>query len=163
MENKINAALSKADREQILDLIQQIRILLPFLIDLSPEDRHSLVKMGDKSRSFVEGSLTLAESDDSFLPRSFDVAEMRQDKDLHDNLSPIFVQLSMLFEAIGDTLLLTGSDLIMNSFDVYGNAQKNGKGADLDNLVPLLGRRFSRKSKSDGEDGDKGGNNTPPA
>lgn len=152
MENKINAALSKSDRDKILDLIQQIRVLLPFLIDLSPDDRQTLVKMGDKSRAFVEGSLTLAEADDSFLPRSFDVAEMRRDKDLHDNLSPVFVQVLRLFEAVGDTMMLAGSDLIMNGFEVYGNAQKNGKDEDLDNLVPLLGRRFSRKSS-------KGGNN----
>ena len=160
MENKIDATLSAADRDQILDLIRQIRQLLPFTVDLSPEDRQTLVKMGDKSRAFVEGCLTLAESDESFLPRSFDVKEMRQDKELYDIMSPIATQLSRLFEAVGDTMMLAGSDLIMSSFDVYGNAQKNGKGADIDNLVPLLGRRFSRKSKPDG---DEGGDNNPSA
>lgn len=162
MENKIDATLSVADRDKILQFIRDIRALLPFLVDLSPENRHSLVKMGDKSRAFVEGCLTLAESDDSFLPRSFEKTEMRQDKDLFDAMSPIAVEISKLAEALQDTILLTGSDLIMNSFEVYGNAQKNGRGADLDNLVPLLGRRFSRKSKKGDNDGGNG-NNTPPA
>jgi hypothetical protein len=34
--------------------------------------------MGDSGRPFVEATLTLVEQDDSFMPRSFDKAEMRQ-------------------------------------------------------------------------------------
>lgn len=151
MENKIDATLSTAVRDQILDLLAQIFVLLPFLQDLSPDDRQSLIKMGDKSRAFVEGSLTLAEADDSFLPRSFDVKEMRQDKDFHDNLSPIAVQILRLYEGIEDTMMLVGSDLVMNGLEVYNNAKTNGKGDHLDMLVPILGRRFARKSKEEKE------------
>jgi hypothetical protein len=161
MQNKIDATLTVEKRDQILDLFRQIFALLPFLVDLTPEERHSLFKMGDWGRPIVEGTLVLAEQDDSFLPRSFDVAEMRQDKDLFDNLSPVFVQLSRLFEAVQDTLMLTGSDLILAAFDIYGNAKENGKGEHLDNLVPLVARRFKRKGKKDGEGEGEGSDNNP--
>ena len=74
MQNRIDATLPVATRDEILDLIVQIRAKLPFLIDLSPEERQTLPKMGDKSRAFVSGSLQLATQDDSYLPRAFDVA-----------------------------------------------------------------------------------------
>ncbi len=44
MENKIDAVLSAADRDKILQFINDIYALLPFLIDLSPEERQSLLK-----------------------------------------------------------------------------------------------------------------------
>ena len=64
MQNRIDASISTTVRDEILDLIAQIRTKLPFLIDLSPEERQTLPKMGDKSRAFVSGALQLAEQDD---------------------------------------------------------------------------------------------------
>jgi hypothetical protein len=149
MQNKIDATLEAADRDRILDLINQIFNLLPFRVDLTPEERHTLFKMGDWGRPIVEQTLVLAEQDDSFLPRTFDVAEMRKDKELYDNLMPVFIQLSRLFESVQDTMMLNGSDLIMAGLDVYRSAKDYGVGEHLDNLIPLVARRFKRASKKD--------------
>lgn len=159
MQNKIDAALSAADRDKILDFLRQSKELLPFLIDLAPEERKTLFKMGEQGRPFVEGSLNLVEQDDSYMPRSFDKAEMRKDNDLYEALLPIYMFLATFFDAVEDTMMLVGSDLIMAGLDVYRNAKDNGKGANLDSLVPLLGRRFKRgKSNKDGGDNEGGEN-----
>ncbi|MCD9187217.1 MAG: hypothetical protein LUM44_12345 [Pyrinomonadaceae bacterium] len=158
MQNKIDATLSAADRDRILELIDQIRDILPFLVDLSIEDRQSLVKMGDSGRPFVEEALNLVEQEDSFMPRSFDKTQMRQDNDFYEMMIPVLVQLTQLYEAVNDTMMLTGSDLIMAGLDVYRNAKNNGRGANLDNLVPLLGKRFKSNRKKD----DGTGSNSPP-
>ncbi len=63
MENRIDAVLTDADRDNVLTIINDIRARLPFLIDLTIEDRQSLPKMGDKSRAFVSQALALAEHD----------------------------------------------------------------------------------------------------
>jgi len=68
-------------------------------------------------------------------------------------MSPIFIQTSMLLEAIQDTMLLVGSDLMVNALEIYNSAKRTNHGVALDNLVPLLGRRFSRKSEKDEGDG----------
>lgn len=153
MENRIEAILTTANRDEVLDLFRRINEILAFLISLSPEDRQSLVRMGDKSRPLVEQSLVLVEQDDSFMPRSFDAAQMRKDKELYEALQPIIVQCMMLLERLSDTSLLVGSDLMMAALDVYRNAKANGRGEALDNLIPLLGRRFARKSKPKENDG----------
>ncbi len=161
MQNRIDATLSVANRDQILDLINQIFALMPFKVDLTPEERQTLVKMGDSGVPFVTETLNLVEQDDSFMPRSFDKAKMRQDKDFYDLMLPVFVQSARLFEAVSDTMMLTGSDLIMGGLDVYRNAKENGQGANLDNLVPLIGQRFKRKSKKETGEGGESGNENP--
>lgn len=154
MQNKIDAALSVADRDQILNLIEQIFDLLPFNVDLTPDERQSLVKMGESGRPFVELALNLVEQDDSFMPRTFDKTEMRADLDLYTTTLPVLMQLTKLYEAVNDTMMLAGSDLIMAGLDVYRNSKANGRGEHLDNLVPLLGRRFTIKSKKDDDSDD---------
>lgn len=154
MQNKIDAEISAADREKILGFTNQITELLPFLISLTRNERRELPRMGDKSRAFVQASLALAEQDDSFLPRSFDVAEMRKDEDLYNSLTTIYTSLAILFEKLDDTLLLTGSDLYVAALDVYDAAKRKG-GSDsggLDQLLDALGQRFARRRAKKTED-----------
>lgn len=155
MQNRIEATLLATDRDKILGFISNIRDLMPFTVDLTPDERQSLVKMGDSGRPFVDQCLSLVEQDDSFMPRSFDRTDMRTDKDFYEMMQPVFVQLSRLFEAVNDTTMLAGSDLIMAGLEVYRNAKDNGQGSNLDGLVPLLGQRFKRKPKSEGDGGNK--------
>ncbi len=152
MENRIDAVLSDADKTDILNHIKQIRLKLPFLVDLSPEERQSLPKMGAKRRSFVTDALTLAEQDDSFLPRSFDVTEMRKDVELTESLAPIVVAMTQLAELLDDTYTLAGSEAYSGGLVVYQSATRNGKGEALDRLADTLGKSFVRKSKSKTEE-----------
>ena len=147
MDNRIDADLSAANRDTILTAVAQIRTLLPFLIDLSPEERQALPKMGDKSRAFVSGALQLAQQDDSYLPRSFDVAEMKRDVELADALYPIMVALKQLSEFVDDTYIQVGSEAYTAALLVYQSAKRNGKGSALDGLLDALGQRFARKTK----------------
>lgn len=147
MENRIEATLSTADRQAALDALALVRSKLPFLIDLTPDDRQSLLKMGDKSRAFVAQALTIAEQDDSFLPRSFDTAEMRQDVQLIEALAPIMVAVTQLNEMLGDTFALVGSDAYSAALLVYNALKAKGGNGALDDLSDALGKRFARKSK----------------
>ena len=160
MQNRIDASISATVRDEILDLITQIRTKLPFLIDLSPEERQTLPKMGDKSRAFVNGALQLAEQDDQYLPRSFDVAEMRKDVELADALDPIAVALRQLSEFVDDTYIEVGSEAYTAALVVYQSAKRNGQGAALDGLLDALGQRFARKSKEKPDEPPPG--ETPP-
>ena len=147
MENRIDATLSDTDKQAVLDALQTIRTKLPFLVGLSTEERQSLPKAGDKSRAFIQQALALAEQDDSFLPRSFDVNEMRQDVELVEQIYPIIIAATQLKELLEDTYRLAGSDAYSAALTVYRAAKDNGRGAALDALLDTLGQRFARKSK----------------
>lgn len=83
-QNRVSASLNKADREAVLAAFNTIKTKLPFLIDLTKEEKSALPKMGDKSRAFVSKALEVATQNPDFLPRSFELEEMRKDTELFD-------------------------------------------------------------------------------
>ncbi|MEA5503726.1 hypothetical protein VB735_11515 [Halotia wernerae UHCC 0503] len=146
-ELKISAKLSPVDREAVMEAIATIREKLPFLVDLSMEERKSLPKLGDKSRAFVSKALEIAAQNPDFLPRSFDLDEMRRDIELFEALYPILLSLTQLQELVDDTSVAVGSEAYAAGLMVYNYAKASGKGAGLDSMIDDLGRRFARKSK----------------
>jgi hypothetical protein len=94
----------------------------------------------------------LALSDDSFLPRKFNVEEFRRDADLFQKLDRIDSELSRLRTLVADTRTLAGSDAYVAALDVYAAAKRNGKAEGLDELTDLLAERFGRRSQQE-EDG----------
>src|SRR5205085_8938067 len=115
--------------------IKTIRDKLPFLLDLTPEERRSLPRMGDKSRAFVTQALTVAGQNEDILPRSFDVDEFKKDVELVQALEPILVALTQLHELIEDTYIAVGSEAYTAALAVYQYAKASGRGAALDNLL----------------------------
>jgi hypothetical protein len=146
-DSKVSAKLSAADREAVMQAISTIRQKLPFLIDLSTEERKALPKLGDKSRAFVSKALEIATQNPDFLPRSFDLDEMRRDIELFEALYPVLLSLTQLQELVDDTSVAVGSEAYAAGLLVYNYAKASGKGAGLDSMVDDLGRRFARKAK----------------
>ena len=146
-DNHISATLSQADRVAVLEALNTIRAKLPFLIDLSTEERKALPKMGDTGRGFVMQALQVAEQNPDILPRSFDVAEMRKDVELLDALLPIVTASAQLNELLDDTYTAVGSEAYASALLVYQFVRAAGKGAALDGALDALGQRFARKSR----------------
>ena len=145
--NQISATLTQADRDAALAAITTLKQKLPFLIDLTVEERKALPKMGDKSRAFVTKALEVATQNPDFLPRSFDLDEMRKDVQLFEAIYPIVVALAQLQELMDDTYTAVGSEAYAAALQVYNYAKASGQGAGLDSVVDELGQRFARKAK----------------
>jgi hypothetical protein len=158
-ENRVSATLSEADQQAVLAAIETIRQKLSFLIDLTPEQRRSLPKMGDKSRAFVSKALAIAQQNSNFLPRSFSVEEMASDVALLESLLPILVSLTRLQEQLQDTYTEVGSEAYSAALVVYQYGRNSSDGESLETLLDDMAQRFARKSRSakpgpskDGED-----------
>ncbi|MBD2039025.1 hypothetical protein H6F76_29160 [Leptolyngbya sp. FACHB-321] len=147
MTNRISAALTQSDREAVMDAITTIKTRLPFLIDLTAEECKALPKMGDKSRAFVSKALEVATQNPDFLPRSFDLEEMRKDVQLFEAMYPIVIALAQLQELVDDTTTAAGSEAMAAALQVYSYAKASGQGAGLEGLVEELGQRFARKTR----------------
>lgn len=145
--NLISATLTPEDRDAVMAAIATIKQKLPFLVDLTVEERKSLPKMGDKSRAFVSKAAEVATQNPDFLPRSFDLDEMQQDVALFESLYPILLALTQLQELVDDTCTAVGSDAYAAALLVYNYARASGKGAGLDAVADALGKRFARKSR----------------
>ncbi|MFM7423802.1 MAG: hypothetical protein ACKO7W_02160 [Elainella sp.] len=143
----ISAQLSQTDREAVMAAIATIRAKLPFLIDLTADDRKALPKMGDKSRAFVSKALEVATQNPDFLPRSFDVAELQKDVQLFESLYPVLMALTQLQDLVDDTCMAVGSEAYAAALQVYTYAKASGEGTGLETAVEELGLRFARKSR----------------
>lgn len=143
----ISATLAQKDRDAVMQAITTIKEKLPFLLDLSAEERKALPKMGDKSRAFVSKALEIATQNPDFLPRSFDLEEMRKDVQLFEQLYPLLLSLTQLQELVDDTCLAVGSEAYAAALQVYNYAKASGQGSGLDSVVIEMGQRFARKSR----------------
>ncbi len=146
-DNRISANLTPADREAVMKAIATIRQKLPFLVDLTTEDRRTIVKMGDKSRAFVSKALEVATQNPDFLPRSFDLEEMRRDLALYEALYPVLLSLTQLQELVDDTCMAAGSEAYTSALAIYNYAKASGDVTGLDAVIDEMGRRFTRRPK----------------
>lgn len=147
--NQISAALTQADRDAVLAAIATMKQKLPFLMDLTTEERKALPKMGDKSRAFVSKALEVATQNSDFLPRSFDLDEMRKDVQLFEATYPIVMAMTQLQELLDDTYVLVGSEAYSAALQVYNYAKASGQGAGLEAVVDELGQRFARRTRKE--------------
>lgn len=143
----ISATLDSKDREEVMAAIATIKAKLPFLIDLTADERKALPKMGDKSRAFVTKALEVASQNEDFLPRSFDLEEMRKDVQLFESMYPIVVALTQLQSLVDDTCMAAGSEAYAAALQVYNYAKVSGQGSGLDAVVGEMGQRFARKPR----------------
>ena len=147
--NRINASLSPSDREDVISAINTIRTKLPFLTDLSPEERQTLPKLGDRSRAFVSKALELATQNAGFLPRDFDIEEMKKDVNLFNDLFAIRQAMTTVNELVDDSYMAAGSEAYTAALLVYNYAKSSNVGTQgLDGVLDELGARFARKAKA---------------
>lgn len=143
----ISATLSQADRDAVMDAIAMIKAKLSFSVDLSPEERKARPKMGDKSRAFVSKALEVATQNPDFLPRSFDLEELRKDVQLFEALYPLLLAITQLQELLDDTCLAVGSEAYAAALQVYNYAKSSGNVGGMDAVVGEMGQRFARKPR----------------
>ncbi|MEH1891792.1 MAG: hypothetical protein V7K92_20835 [Nostoc sp.] len=146
-KNRISASLAPVDREAVMQAIATIREKLPFLVDLTTDERRTMLKMGDKSRAFVSKALEVATQNPNFLPRSFDLEEMRRDLALFEALYPVLLSLTQLQELVDDTCIAAASEAYAAALAVYSYAKASGDVTGLDGVIDEMGRRFNRRSK----------------
>ncbi len=80
-------------------------------------------------------ALEVATQNPDFLPRSFDLEELRKDVQLFEAMYPIVVALTQLQELVDDTCLAAGSEAYAAALQVYNYAKASGQGAGLDAVV----------------------------
>ncbi|NJN89478.1 MAG: hypothetical protein HC878_03270 [Leptolyngbyaceae cyanobacterium SL_5_14] len=141
------AALSDSEQQDVMETIASIHLKLSFLINMTQAERRSLAKVGDKTRVFVQKAMEVVNRNDEFLPRSFDVDEMRRAVKLYESLYPILLSLGQLHELLEDTYYVAANEAYASARVVYQSAKAHGRGIGVDTVVEELGTRFSRKSR----------------
>jgi hypothetical protein len=104
--------------------------LAPYLLPLTPEERHDLAKMGDKTLSFVEKAQDYAHKYPQFCPSYLDVAAFDTDMTDATGLRTVHISAKQLSDNIDDTVMVAGSEAYQSALTFY-NAVKSAAVQDI--------------------------------
>ena len=126
-DNRISAQLTDANKAAVLQKIGEIRALLPFLLNLTPDERQTLPKLGDKTLGFDEKCASHMAQNPKLVPGFVDAAELEKDRALRTPLSDVVRELDSLTQAVDDTVTLVGHEIYMAELAFYQNVRQAAK------------------------------------
>ncbi|MCT7326055.1 hypothetical protein [Ralstonia mojiangensis] len=152
-QNLISYQLTSADLAAVDGALKTLEDRLASLIDLTPVQRRTLVKMGDKSEAFARKAVEVLNNNPNVLPGNFDLAELRRDLAGFDQLRSRLMRVARIHERMADSQLALGSDVMSATLEGYAFLKVAGQGEGLDAARKALAVRFSRgPQKRDDDD-----------
>ena len=144
MDNKISLDISPATLTTVSTALGTVKQSLSFLQSLTPDDRHSLPKMGDKTLAFVKKAYEYAKLNPTLVPSYISVDEMRKDIETVEKLHSVYVLINELESRLDDSMLLAGSEAYMAALSFYTSVKAAAK-SNIPASKPIaddLGARF---------------------
>ena len=122
MSNQINGLIPQADLDKALDLLKQARAVVePHLHPLTPQERKTLYKLGDKNLGFMQKILTYATNTAAFVPAFISLEEVKQDVAVAAALAPLEQFAAQLALDLNSTKMLAGSEGMDGTSPIYQN------------------------------------------
>jgi len=150
-QNLADLKLTDAEAAAILGALETIRTTLGArAVSLSPEQRGSLVKMGEGTQPFCEQTLVALQANAASLPADLPVAAAAQDMADYKKLAPVCAEFLSVGELLDDTLKALGSDIMTTcivgaAFLKTLNKLKPGLDGTLKNLTSIRRRKPAKK------------------
>lgn len=148
MENRISVIIAPATKAELELIAANILVLLPFLINLTPAQRKRIRKMATKHTGYVADVFNAVITNPSAIPATFDIPEYSKDKVLFDDLTYVLNLFETIVEAMHDTLLQIGHELMQQSDSCYDYLKRASKdNASLSEIVKKIGTAFAGQGK----------------
>jgi hypothetical protein len=146
----ISAALTAAQVTAINGALNTIRTNLPFLVNLTAEERLALSKMGEIGYNYVTRALDYAQGNAGILPPNFNLTEAQKDLKLVNDIRPIMQQVAQLLEAIDDTMMMAGIEAkdFADKFYALAKLQAGTNTPGMDVIVSDLATFYEKSSES---------------
>lgn len=143
----ISATVSSADLQAVKTAITTIQQKLPFLINLTAEERKGIYKAGPNSLSFVQNALQAAQNNPDIFPKSFSVTEFASDVNLFTVLTELNTLLAQLASSVDDTRMAVGGEAMKEATQTYNYVKAAAESTPgLKPVADQLGERFSKSS-----------------
>ncbi len=150
IDNRISLELTAAEKAAIVDATTALEEALDGKTQgLTPEERHDLPKLGDKSLGFDEKCQTYMAAHPTYIPGFVDQTELAKDRKLITDYAPCLAKLAPLVQAMEDTVTQAYSDIYIANLAFYQNVRQAAKrgvpGADA--IYQDLQERFPGRPK----------------
>ena len=151
MKNQISVVLAEEAFSSILQKIDGIDSDMPFLFNLSQEDRRGGFRLGQKNIGFLEKGKDYIAQHPEFMPGYVSAEEVDKDTTLTTQLTSISRKLRILADKIDDTASVAGMEALAGILAYYNAikqaARDNVEGAQT--IYDDLSKRFPGKTKTD--------------
>jgi len=148
--NRVSAVLNDADKTAVLEALAQVKEKMPFLINLTGQERKRSRTMGAKSVEYVNLSLQSSKTFGSLIPPSVDVSEFTKDVTLVNQLLEVRMEVDALLEGIDDTMLAAGSDAMRYADLVYSYLKTGSKtNAGVKSVTADISKRYMRRRRTE--------------
>jgi len=150
MENRISVTVSEEALANINKAIAAINENLPYLINLTPAERHQMAKMGDKTLAFVNKAFEYANQNPKIVPSFLDLNEFAKDSAAVTNLKKVLIPIEQLSEKLSDTNLMAGSEAYMAALAFYNAVKGAAKAGEpgMKSIYDDLQSRFPGRGKN---------------
>jgi len=153
LSNRISYELPAGALERIVAAVKDLQSdLVPNLVDLGPDDRRVLPKMGPKTVEFVTKALEHMRANPELNPGYVDLDEFERDLAAVSQLRSLLVPLQQIVDLLEDSLTLSASEAYAAALVCYqaakGAARMNTPGAKV--IVDDLSRQFAGRGTRSG-------------
>ena len=147
-DNKISASLTAQDMTDIMAAFATIKAKLPFLINLSPEEKRRMPNISTERGGMVDTFTSEMDLHADLIPTFVDMPELAKDKALFTQLDTLKACANEICEGINDTHQAVGSDMYLAYLSFYNNVKQAAKRAVVgsDAIFANLRRFFQRGS-----------------
>lgn len=148
--NQLSISIPEQTIAAVLENLQECKNLLePYLLALTPEERQSILKMGDKTVATVLKTKDYVVTNPQFVPSYMDVEEFVADATVVNQLTPITNLATQLSRDVEDTVMVAGSEAFQEALLYYGQVKEAAsKGIpSAESIYDDLKQRFAKKPK----------------
>ena len=143
MTTQIADALVAAAQGKVPMLNTRSEKAIASFVELTPDQRQKLPKMGDRSEAFCRQTVMVLEQNQEIVPPGFDFSEMKRDLATWNTLQPRLLRLRELLAKGEDTSMALGSDVITAALEGYTLMKLFGKSEGLETLREAMSVRKS--------------------
>ena len=156
--NLVNGPISVVDMKALDNHFKQIlKIIQPFDVNLTEDEKKRLPKTGDKKLAFIEKALSYMNTNPEYASGTMNLKEARNDKDTQDQAIQLIERANVVMAKLIDLKIAAGSDVYVIALAYYNNVKRDADIGDATakEIVDDLGAIFKKsRGSSDEEDDD---------
>lgn len=150
----ISYAMPQEHVAEIQNSLNTILSRLPFLVNLSPEERQTVLKFAARDNEFVNDVRFATVNFPELFPNAFNIEEYQRDVALFDILCDLRLKLESLTEKVKFTELALGGEVMKSTLQGYQFVQSGAKTTPgVQNLAEKMKQRYKHVGKKKEEIG----------
>lgn len=146
---KSEAYINESKLDYLMNLLNQINIQLPFLTNLSPEERKKNYRKGENQFSYIRKTINYAKQHPYNNPSFIEISTVATQLETAERMMELTKKAKELYERLNDTTHEVYQELYDTTRVLYMNynmmAKMNKKG--LEEIVEDLKQHFPRTGK----------------